>query len=80
MKKENEIKKILNDLLRVEARSEAFLILKKASDEQLEEFMTYYKKNKENICCMVLDFIKMKLVESGDMTMKENDYFGKPFI
>jgi hypothetical protein len=54
------------------------IILRKASDTQIKEFLTYYSENKGNICCMVLDYIKMKLVESGEMTMREDDWFGKP--
>jgi len=77
---EKEIRKILNDLLCEEARPEGNLILSKASDGQVKEFMTYYNEDKENICCMVLDSIKIKLVESGEMQMGTDDWFGKPMF
>lgn len=75
---EQEIKKIVDELICVEARPEAILILSKSNEGQIKEFMTYYTEKKENICCMVLDSIKMKLVELGEMTMNEDDHFGKP--
>lgn len=80
MKNEEQIKIILINLLCKEARSEALFILSKASEGQMKEFLTYYQEDKDNICCLVLDSIKMKLVESSEMEMNENDYFGKPFI
>jgi len=78
MKNEKQIKKIINDLIKKEARAEAILILSKASDTQMREFLTYYSEDKGNICCMVLDSIKVHLVKNGQMTMGEDDYFGAP--
>jgi uncharacterized protein YfbU (UPF0304 family) len=78
MKNEEQIKKILDDLLCKEARKEALIILSKASDTQMKEFLAFYSQKKENTCCMVLDSIKMKLVESGDMKMRDDDWFGHP--
>jgi len=72
------LKKIVRELLREECRPEALLILSKASEGQLKEFLTYYQEDKGNICCMVLDSIKIKLVESGQMEMGKDDWFGKP--
>ena len=80
MKNEEQIKIILKNLLCKEARPEGLLILSKASEGQMKEFLTYYQEDKGNVCCLVLDSIKMKLVESGEMEMKDDDYFGKPFI
>jgi hypothetical protein len=75
---EQEIKKIIRELIRQEAREEALLILSKASDSQIKEFMTYYKDGRDVVCPMILDTIKIKLVESGEMTMGVDDWFGKP--
>ena len=72
------LKKIVRELIREECRPEALLILSKASEGQLKEFLTYYQEDKGNICCMVLDSIKIKLVESGQMEMGTDDWFGKP--
>ena len=73
-------KKIVNKLIRVEARAEALVILEKCSDERFNEFMDYYKKKQENVCCMVLDLAKKELVESNKMYHKEEDYFGSPWL
>lgn len=78
MKNEEQIKLIVKNLLREETRPEALDILSKASEGQLKEFLTYYQDDKGNICCMVLDSIKINLVKSGVIKMGENDWFGKP--
>lgn len=75
---EKKLKQIVNGLIRQEAREEALTILKKASDSQMKEFMYYYYEDIGNVCCMVLDSIKIKLVEQGEMKMGQDDYFGKP--
>ena len=74
----NDLEKIVNDLIMEEARPEALEILENANDGQIKEFLTYYSEDKGNICCMVLDSIKMNLVEKGIMKMNEDDHFGKP--
>lgn len=75
---EKRLKQIVKDLIREEAREEAMTILLKASDSQMKEFMYYYYEDIGNVCCMVLDSIKIKLVELGEMKMGQDDYFGKP--
>jgi hypothetical protein len=73
-----EIKKIITKLIRVESRTEALEILDKASVEQVNEFFDYWNKGgQENVCCLVLDSIKIDLVKSGKMVKGENDSFGK---
>ena len=59
---EKRLKQIVKDLIREEAREEAMTILLKASDSQMKEFMYYYYEDIGNVCCMVLDSIKIKLV------------------
>lgn len=77
-----EIKKIydfdyiVDEVIRKEARDEAKLILRTASDEQMDEFIQYYKAKSFNICCMHLDTIKYKLVKDGKMIQNVNDCFG----
>jgi hypothetical protein len=73
---DKEIKKIVTKLIRMDARSEALEILEKASESQMKEFLDYWNKKQENICCLVLDSIKIDLVKSGQMTKGENDNFG----
>lgn len=75
---EKEMKKIIRELIREEAREEALLILSKASDGQVREFMTYYKEGRDVVCPMVLDAIKIRLVSDGVMKMGTEDWFGKP--
>lgn len=75
---EKKLKQIVKDLIREEAREEALTILLKSSDSQLKEFMYYYYEDIGNVCCLVLDSIKIKLVEQGVMKMGQDDYFGKP--
>lgn len=75
-----KIIKNVNDLIRIEARSEALEILSKCSDERFKEFLTYQSKNKGNICCLVLDVAKSELVASNQMIHTVNDYFGSPYL
>jgi uncharacterized protein YeaO (DUF488 family) len=75
---EKKLKQIVKELIREEAREEALTILLKSSDSQLKEFMYYYYEDIGNVCCLVLDSIKIKLVEQGEMKIYQNDYFGKP--
>ena len=66
--------------LRKDCYHEAKEILKSASDDDRKEFMKYFKEDKGNICCLVLDRIKRDLIAEGKMTLNENDNFGKPLI
>ncbi len=72
----DEIKKAVSKTLKKEARQEALEILSKTTDDRRNEFLKYYNEDKGNICCLVLDSIKNELIESGEMTMKDNDFFG----
>jgi len=71
-----EVIKIVNKLIKKEAREEALEILSIAPKEQVDEFVKYWNLKQENVCCMVIDFTKIKLIEEGKMTMDEGDYFG----
>lgn len=71
-------KKAVNKEIREECREEALRILELADDEDRQEFIKYHKENKGNICCLVLDFAKKKLVEKGKLEQKETDFFKDP--
>ena len=60
--------------------AEAKEIIKLASDEDRKEFMKYFREDKGNICCLVLDRIKADLVKAGKWTAEEMNAFGKPWI
>jgi hypothetical protein len=60
--------------------AEAKEIIKLASDEDRKEFLKYFREDKGNICCLVLDKIKRDLIAEGKWTMVDADAFGKPLI
>jgi len=66
--------------IRVDCRKEALKILELCDDKDREDFLKYHDEDKGNICCMVLDFAKKKLVEAGEMEQKEDDCFKDPNI
>jgi hypothetical protein len=77
---DKNIKKIVTDLIRKEARSEALEILEKCSEHRFNEFLAYHIKDSGNICCMVLDVAKSELVASNQMKHDVNDHFGSPYL
>lgn len=77
---DKNIIKIVNNLIREEARPEALEILEKCSELRFNEFMTYFINNKENVCCMVLDVAKGELVGFNEIIHTEEDYFGSSYL
>lgn len=75
----NYLIKIVNELIKKEARKEALDILELTTEDFRNQFINYYEDDKDNICCMVLDAAKIKLVEGGKMEMSDKDYFGYKF-
>lgn len=73
---DNKIRKIINVEIRKDAREEALSILDKATEVELDEFLSYYDRDIINVCCLIIDKVKMRLVDEGIMTMSENDNFG----
>ena len=72
-----DIKKVVKHLIRQDARAEAIEILQKATTAELLEFESYYNKDQGNVCCLVLDKIKDRLVEEHQMTQGIEDSFGE---
>jgi hypothetical protein len=60
--------------------AEAKEIISLGTDDDRREFLKYYKEDKGNICCLVLDRIKRDLVAEGKMKHNDDDAFGKPFM
>jgi len=75
-----ECKKAVEIEIRLDCRQEAMQILELANKKDRMEFLKYHRENQGNICCLVLDFAKKELVNSGKMEQKENDCFKDPYI
>ena len=73
-----ELKIAIKAEIRKECRHEAMNILLLGDDKDREDFLKYHNEDQGNICCLVLDFAKKKLVEKGILEDKENDYFKTP--
>lgn len=73
-----ELKIAINAEIRKECRHEAMNILLLGDDKDRDDFLKYHNADQGNICCMVLDFAKKKLVEKGILIDKENDCFKTP--
>jgi len=58
-----------------ECRQEALKILEFGDDKDRKDFLKYHKKDQGNICCLVLDFAKKKLVDASKMEQKKDDCF-----
>jgi len=58
---------IINNLIREEDRKEALEILENSTEEEKKEFLDYYNDKNYNVCCLVLDTIKDRLVKDGIM-------------
>ena len=50
------------------------------TEEIRKEFLGYYEEDKGNICCLVIDTAKRKLVAEGKLEHHDDDAFGKPFM
>lgn len=74
-----ECVKAVNREIRKDCREEALKILELCEEKDRQEFLRYSKKlDGGNICCLVLDYAKKKLVEAGKMEQKPDDCFHDP--
>ena len=81
---ENFFREIVDEVLREEAREEAFQILLIGSknrgewEKPLKDVIDYYNLGESgyNIVCMALDFAKHKLVNANLMDQNPGDHFG----
>jgi len=76
---EKKIKIAVRREIRQDCRKEALEILRLCDEKDRQDFLKYYDEDKGNICCLVLDFAKKKLVESKKWEYNENDCFNDPF-
>ncbi|RLD63593.1 MAG: hypothetical protein DRI95_11515 [Bacteroidetes bacterium] len=70
------LKEIIDDVIKPEARKEAFKIMDMASTEDLDEFNKYYNNESHNICCLIIDNVKTNLVKQNKLTQTPEDHFG----
>jgi hypothetical protein len=73
-----EIKFAIRKEIRQECRQEAIHILELAEDQDREDFLKYHKENQGNLCCLVLNSAKKKLIEKGKIEQKPCDCFNDP--
>ena len=74
-----ELKKAVEIELREDCREEALKILELSDDKYREDFLEYHKKDQGNVCCLVLDYAKKKLIEDGKWEYNPDDYFNDPY-
>ena len=72
---EKKIRIAVRREIRADCRKEALEILKLCDEKDRQDFLRYYDEDKGNICCLVLDSAKKKLVEAGKMEQKPDDCF-----
>lgn len=68
-------KKAVRKEIRKDCWKEACVILELCDEKERLDFLKYHQEDKGNICCLVLDFAKGKLVKAGKMEQKESDCF-----
>lgn len=73
-----EIKFAIRKEICKECRQEAIKILELGDNKDREDFLKYHLEDNGNICCMVLDFAKKKLVETGKWKYNPIDCFNDP--
>jgi hypothetical protein len=73
-----EIKKAIRHELCQECRQEAIKILELGDDKDREDFMKYHNEDQGNICCLVLDAAKKKLIDAKKWEYNPKDCFNYP--
>lgn len=76
-KLKKHLRTIINDLIKKDARDEAFKIMEKSDEKRIGEFLYYYHSDNGNIACLVLDTAKNILVKNKKMKQRKNDSFGR---
>ncbi len=72
--------KAVDEEIKEEARDEAKKILKLATKAERKEFLHFHKQNQGNICCLILDKIKGRLMDGRILEYNAGDYFNHPFL
>ena len=73
-----EIKMAIRHELRQDCRQEAIKILELGDDKDRGDFLKYHNEDQGNICCMVLDFAKKKLIDAKKWEYNSKDCFNDP--
>lgn len=73
-----DIRKAVKNELREDCRKEALRILELCDEKDRKEFMERHVNDQGNICCLILDFAKKKLIEENKMEQNEGDCFRDP--
>jgi hypothetical protein len=78
---QQHIQNIINSEIKKDYRAEAMRILKKATKEEVADFLyTYYSdSNSAGLICLALDFIKNRLVKDGQVGKRFGNNFGNNF-
>lgn len=75
-----ELRKAVETELRKDCREEALKILELCDDKEREDFLRYHEEDSGNICCLVLDYAKKKLIEADKWKYCPDDCFNpQPF-
>lgn len=74
-----EIKFAIRKEIRQDCRQEAMKILELGDDKDREDFLKYHQEDQGNVCCMVLDFAKKKLIDAGKWEYNPKDCFKNPY-
>jgi len=73
-----ECKKAVRIEIRKDCWKEAYEILQLGDDKDRQDFLKYHKEDKGNVCCLVLDFAKKKLIDVGKWQYNSEDWFNYP--
>lgn len=76
IKKFRKISNIVNDIISEHARCEAIDILLLTTNKELDDFFIEYQDGSGNTCCLMIDTIKMRLVNENKMILNKDDNFG----
>lgn len=71
-----ELLKAVKKTIRPGLHYEALEILFLTTEGERSDFMAAYERDKGNVCCLVLDYAKARLVQRKILEQKETDGFG----
>jgi hypothetical protein len=78
MKLSEDLKVAVRKEIRRDCWKESYKILELGDDKDRQDFIKYHNEDKGNVCCLVLDFAKKKLVEAKKWEYNPNDCFNDP--
>lgn len=72
----SDLQKAITKEIREDIRYEAMTVLLLTTDENRAKFLKYHREDKGNLCCLVIDDAKEKLVKEKKLKQNKNDAFG----